>query len=102
MTCASSTLPGCSASTVFFHQGAPRLAEGTLGTGRPGRAAAAHLSPAGQLQVATALHMLAAPGARVEPQHDVGIKHPDEGVEIAPARCREEGVDHLSVGIRFR
>ena len=44
---------------VLFHQGAPALGEGTLRTG-PGvaalrAAAAAHLSPAGQLQVATAL-----------------------------------------------
>ena len=43
---------------VLFHQGAPALGEGTLRTG-PGvaalrAAAAAHLSPAGQLQVATA------------------------------------------------
>ena len=44
---------------VLFHQGAPALGEGTLRTG-PGlaalrAAAAGHLSPAGQLQVATAL-----------------------------------------------
>jgi transposase len=56
---------------VFFHQGAPRLAEGTLGT-QEGlaalrEAAAAHLSPAGQLQVATALDMLAAVEARMDP-----------------------------------
>jgi transposase len=48
---------------VFFHQGAPRLGEGALRTeqGLAGlrAAAAAHLSPAGQLQVATALDMLA-------------------------------------------
>jgi transposase len=47
---------------VFFHQGAPRLGEGALRTGQ-GLAAvraatAAHLSPAGQLQVTTALDML--------------------------------------------
>src|SRR6516225_11721301 len=45
---------------VLFHQGAPALGEGTLRTG-PGvaalRAAAALLSPAGQLQVATALEV---------------------------------------------
>ena len=46
---------------VLFHQGAPALGEGTLRTG-PGvaalrAAAAAHLSPAGQLQIATALDM---------------------------------------------
>jgi transposase len=56
---------------VFFHQGAPRLAEGTLGTeaglAALREAAAAHLSPAGQLQVATALDMLAAVEARMDP-----------------------------------
>jgi transposase len=48
---------------VFFHQGAPQLSPGALRTeaGIAGlrAAAAAHLSPAGQLQVATALDMLA-------------------------------------------
>jgi transposase len=55
---------------VFFHQGAPRLGEGALRTeqGLAGlrTAAAAHLSPAGQLQVATALDMLAALDARMD------------------------------------
>jgi transposase len=55
---------------VFFHQGAPRLGEGALRTeqGLAGlrAAAAAHLSPAGQLQVDTALDMLAAIEARME------------------------------------
>jgi transposase len=54
---------------VFFHQGAPRLGEGSLRTeqGLAGlrTAAAACLSPAGQLQVATALDMLAALEARM-------------------------------------
>jgi transposase len=49
---------------VFFHQGAPALGEGALRTGRDlealRAAAACHLSPAGQLQVATALAVLAA------------------------------------------
>ena len=49
---------------VFFHQGAPPLGEGALRTeqGLAGlrAAAAAHLSAAGQRQVATALDMLAA------------------------------------------
>ena len=44
---------------VFFHQGAPALGDGALRTGRDLQAlraaAAAHLSPAGQLQVAAAL-----------------------------------------------
>jgi hypothetical protein len=56
---------------VFFHQGAPPLSEGSLRTeqGLAGlrAAAAAHLSPAGQLQVATALDMLAAVEARMGP-----------------------------------
>jgi hypothetical protein len=56
---------------VFFHQGAPPLSEDALRT-EPGlaglrAAAAAHLSPAGQLQVATALDMLAATEARMGP-----------------------------------
>ena len=49
---------------VFFHQGAPRLGEERRRTDRGlaalREAAAVHLSPAGQLQVATALDMLAA------------------------------------------
>jgi transposase len=55
---------------VFFHQGAPALGEGALRTGQGlaalREAAAAHLSPAGQLQVATALEVLAAVEARME------------------------------------
>jgi transposase len=56
---------------VFFHQGAPPLAEGMLRTeqGVAGlrAAAAAHLSAAGQQQVATALDMIAATEARLGP-----------------------------------
>ena len=48
---------------MFFHQGAPALGEAALRTERDLQAlrtaAAAHLSPAGQLQVATALAVLA-------------------------------------------
>ena len=55
---------------VFFHQGAPALGEAALRTDddlKALRAAAAcHLSPAGQLQVATALDMLAALEARLD------------------------------------
>ena len=55
---------------VFFHQGAPALGDGALRTDRDLQAlraaAAAHLSPAGQLQVATALDMLAALEARLD------------------------------------
>ena len=56
---------------VFFHQGAPALGEDALrteqGLARLRAAAAGHLSPAGQLQVATALDMLAAVEARMGP-----------------------------------
>ena len=55
---------------VFFHQGAPALGEGALRTGQGlaalRAAAATHLSPGGQLQVATALDMLATIEARIE------------------------------------
>jgi hypothetical protein len=54
---------------VLFHQGAPALAEGALRTGQGvaglRAAAAAHLSPAGQLQVATALEVTEALEARL-------------------------------------
>jgi transposase len=56
---------------VFFHQGAPPLGEGALRTeaGLAGlrAAAAVHLTGAGQLQVATALDMLAATEAQLGP-----------------------------------
>ena len=55
---------------VFFHQGAPALGEAALRTGRDLQAvraaAACHLSPVGQLQVDTALDMLAALEARLD------------------------------------
>jgi transposase len=56
---------------VFFHQGAPALADGALRAGRCDlgalrAAAACCLSPAGQLQVATALEVLAALEARLD------------------------------------
>ena len=54
---------------VLFHQGAPVLGEGALRTGKGvaglRAAAAAHLSPAGQLQVATALEVIEALEARL-------------------------------------
>src|SRR6516162_4304897 len=54
---------------VLFHQGAPVLGEGTLRTEKGVTAlrevAAAHLSPAGQLQVATALEVIDALEARL-------------------------------------
>jgi transposase len=56
---------------VFFHQGAPPLGDGALrideGLAKLRAAAAAHLSPAGQQQVATALDMLAATEAQLAP-----------------------------------
>src|SRR5215469_12807978 len=56
---------------VFFHQGAPPLSDDVLrseqGLAKLRAAAAAHLSPAGQQQVATALDMLAAVEARMGP-----------------------------------
>ena len=68
--CAASTPPRRSCA-VFFHQGAPALGEGALRTGQGlaalRAAAAAHLSPGGQLQVATALDMIAAVEARLGP-----------------------------------
>ena len=67
--CAASTPPRRSCA-VFFHQGAPALGEGALrteqGLAALRAAAAAHLSPGGQLQVATALEVLAAAGVRME------------------------------------
>ena len=54
---------------VLFHQGAPALGDGTLrseqGLATLRTAAAAHLSPAGQLQIATALDMTDALDARL-------------------------------------
>ena len=55
---------------VFFHEGAPALGDGALRTGDDlealRAAAACYLSPAGQLQVAVALDMLAALEARLD------------------------------------
>ena len=54
---------------VLFHHGAPALGEGTLRTGQGvaalRAAVAAYLSPAGQLQVATALEVIEALEARM-------------------------------------
>jgi transposase len=65
MICAASIRPGCSGSTrCCSTRGALALGGGTLRTGQGlaalRAAAAAHLSPAGQLQVATALDVLEA------------------------------------------
>ena len=72
MTCAPSTPSGCSAvHAVFFPQGTLTLADGALRAGRCDlgalrAAAACCLSPAGQLQVDTALEVLAALETRLE------------------------------------
>jgi transposase len=72
---------------VLFHHGAPALGEGTLRTG-PGLAAlrdvsAACLSPAGQLQVATALEVLEALEARL---HAVRHQLLDQARHLAGAK----------------
>jgi transposase len=55
---------------VFFHQGAPGPGEGFLRTGQGlaalRDAAAIHLSPAGQMQITTALEIIAALDARLQ------------------------------------
>jgi len=82
---------------VFFHQGAPRLGEGALRTeqGLAGlrAAAAAHLSPAGQLQVATALDMLAAVEARMGPlrRQLLGAARHLAGAKVLAARLYGAG-----------
>jgi transposase len=72
---------------VLFHQGAPALSEGTLRTGQGRaalRAAAADcLSPAGQLQVATALEMTDALEARL---HELRHQLTDAARHLAGAK----------------
>jgi len=72
---------------VLFHQGAPALGQGTLRTGQGLAAlrdvAAACLSPAGQLQVATALEVLEALEARL---HAVRHQLLHEARHLAGAR----------------
>ena len=87
-TCGPSTPPGCSGSTRCCSTRAPRRwAQGTLRTG-PGLAAlravaAACLSPAGQLQVATALEVIDALEARL---HAVRHQLLDEARHLAGAK----------------
>ena len=73
---------------VLFHQGAPALGEGVLRTeqGVAGlrAAAAAHLSPAGQLQVATALEVIDALEARL---HAVRHQLTDAARHLAGAKA---------------
>src|SRR5215475_3269448 len=72
---------------VLFHQGAPALGEGTLRTGQGlaalRAAAAACLSPAGQLQIATALDMTEALEARM---HELRHQLPDAARHLAGAK----------------
>ena len=72
---------------VLFHEGAPALGGGALRTGAGLEAlravSAAHLSPAGQLQVATALGVLAALEARL---HAVRHRLLDDARRLAGAR----------------
>jgi hypothetical protein len=89
-TCGLSTPPECSGSTRCCpRQGAPALGEGTLRTG-PGLAAlqdvsAAHLSPVGHLQVATALQV---PGALEARLHVVRYQLLDAARHLAGARVQ--------------
>ena len=73
---------------VFFHQGAPRLGEGFLrteqGVAALRAASAAHLSPAGQFQVDTALEVITALEARL---HMVRRQLRDAAANLAGARA---------------
>jgi transposase len=72
---------------VLFHQGAPALGEGALrseqGLAALRAVSAAHLSPAGQLQVATALEVTAALEARL---HEVRHQLLDAARHLAGAK----------------
>jgi len=76
---------------VFFHQGAPRLGEGFLrseqGMAALRAASAAHLSPAGQMQIGTALEMIAVLEARL---HDVRRQVREAAARLAGARALRE------------
>ena len=98
---------------VFFHQGAPALGEAALRSDRALQAlraaAAAHLSPAGQLQVATALGVLAALEARLEVlRHELLASRPEpdrgEGARRPAVRGRagHRAGDDLLAGRRRR
>ena len=77
---------------VLFHQGAPALGEGTLrseqGLAALRAAAAAHLSPAGQLQVATALDMTDMLDTRLHDYADLCVM-PISGRRSCSARVSE-------------
>ena len=73
---------------VFCHQGAPRLGEGFLrteqGVAALRAASAAHLSPAGQFQIDTALEVIAALGTRLQ---DVRRQLREAAANLAGARA---------------
>ena len=81
---------------VLFHHGAPALGEGTLRTGQGlaelRAAAAARLSPAGQLQVATALDVIEGLEARM---HEV--RH--QLLRCGPAPDRRQGPGRAPVRV---
>jgi hypothetical protein len=94
---------------VFFHQGAPALGDGTLRTEKDlaalRAAAAAHLSPVGQLQVAVALEVLEALEARMHAvrhqllqaaRHLTGAKGP--GRAAVRGRANDRAGDDLLAG----
>ena len=85
-TCAASAPPRRSCA-VLFHQGAPVLDQGALrtekGVAELRAAAAAHLSPAGQLQVATALEVT---GALEDRRHVVRHQLTDAARHLAGAK----------------
>ena len=94
---------------VLFHQGAPALGEGALRTEQHvaalRAAAAAHLSPAGQLQVATALDMADMLDTRLhELRHQLTRCRPAPDRRQGPGRAAVRGRpghragDHLLAG----
>ena len=88
---------------VFFHQGAPRLGEGFLrseqGMAALRAASAAHLSPAGQMQVGTALEMIAVLEDRL---HDVRRQVREAAAALAGARVLRERLYGVGPSRRWR
>ena len=88
---------------VLFHQGAPALGEGTLrseqGLAALRAVSAAHLSPAGQLQVATALEVTAALETRL---HAVRHQLLDAARHLAGGRCWRRGCTGSGRSPRWR
>ena len=88
---------------VLFHQGAPALGEGALrseqGLAALRAVSAAHLSPAGQLQVATALEVTAALETRL---HAVRHQLLDAARHLAARRCWRRGCTGSGRSPRWR